>query len=616
MNRSNIPSLSHPVVGAMGWGVVGLLIRLWNLGGKPPSSIEISSIGFGLGQGFADLPLDRLISPFDLLMPLQVSPTLGIADVIARLSEQSNHPPLFFALMHVWLKGVTPAGTVVDLSLARLLSVLIGALTIPLGFWIAYRLGRSLISPDHSSELSPRARHRQRLWFAHGVAALFAVSPYGSAIAQEARHYTLAVLWALVTWTATLIAAQRLKRGRSPGLGLGIIWILGNHLALATHYLSLLGIVAQGLAIAAFAIVEGRAKGWRSLTRPAWRFMGLIALVQGLTLALWLPAITGLSSNELTTWIQDDLRWDELLLVPLRLLLWIVTMGFLVPLEGQPIAVIIPSAVVLILLLGITVQNLAPIWFRGLRYRSGEWALWGPLAIGAIAPPLMMIVLAQTGRGDLSLAPRYQFVHFVPVVLTLGLLLGRLGGQGIPAAIARWKVSGRRLVVLLLLASALGSFWVVSGAGFQKSRQLDRLWDGIDIASASRPILVVTEIETYSEIRGTVAIAYEWQRRLVDRRANPFAQPIQPPQFLMLQKASNRDGGEPPLAQAMAHFPKSDDPSPDVFPLDLWAIDFSPELNLEKRGCAKQDVPRRLRRTTGYRLRHYRCSNSPASVLP
>ncbi|MEM1427407.1 MAG: hypothetical protein AAGF75_12755, partial [Cyanobacteria bacterium P01_H01_bin.130] len=147
----------------MGWGVVGLLIRLWNLGGKPPSSIEISSIGFGLGQGFADLPLDRLIAPADLLMPLKVLPALGIADVIARLSEQSNHPPLFFSLMHLWLKGVTPADTVVDLSLARLLSVLIGVLTIPLGFWVAYRLGRSLISPDHFPELSPRARHRQRL---------------------------------------------------------------------------------------------------------------------------------------------------------------------------------------------------------------------------------------------------------------------------------------------------------------------------------------------------------------------------------------------------------------------------------------------------------------------
>ncbi|MEM1426186.1 MAG: hypothetical protein AAGF75_06500, partial [Cyanobacteria bacterium P01_H01_bin.130] len=228
------------------------------------------------------------------------------------------------------------------------------------------------------------------------------------------------------------------------------------------------------------------------------------------------------------------------------------------------------------------------------------------------APPLMMIVLAQTGRGDLSLAPRYQFVHFVPVALTLGLLLGRLAGQGIPAAIARWRIPGHRLVVLLLMASALGSFWVVSGAGFQKSRQLDRLWDGIEIASASRPILVVTEIETYSEIRGTVAIAYEWQRRLVDRRANPFAQPIQPPQFLMLQKASNRDGSETPLAQAMANYPAADDPSP----LDLWTIDFSPELNLQERGCDKQEVPRRLRRTTGYRLRHYRCSSAPASVQP
>ena len=85
----------HPLWGGLVWGVLGLLLRLWNLGGKPPSSIEISSIGFGLGQGFAGLPLDRPVPPMELLTSLQLSPALGIGDAIARLAEQSNHPPYF-----------------------------------------------------------------------------------------------------------------------------------------------------------------------------------------------------------------------------------------------------------------------------------------------------------------------------------------------------------------------------------------------------------------------------------------------------------------------------------------------------------------------------------------
>ncbi|MGD1938542.1 MAG: hypothetical protein ACFCA4_13425 [Cyanophyceae cyanobacterium] len=568
-----------------------MLLRLWNLGGKPPSSIEISSIGFGLGQGFADLPLDRPVPPSDLLISLQFLPALGIGDAIARLAEQSNHPPLFFALMRLWLGAVTPSGAVVDLSMARLFSVLLGVMTIPVGFWIAHRLGRSLISPEGTE-----TRQGQQLWFAHGVAALLAFSPYGIAIAQEARHYTLAVLWALGTWTATLLSAQRLQRGQSPGWKLGVIWVVGNTLALATHYLSLLGIVAQGMAIAIFAVVEIRSKGWPILRSPPWRFMALIALAQAMLTALWLPTIAGLSSNELTTWIQDDLSWDELLLVPLRLLLWMITMVFLLPVEGQPTAIIIPSALGLLVLLGIVIQNIAPIWISGLRPRSGEWAIWGILAVGAIAPPLMMIAIAQTGRGDLSLAPRYQFVHFVPVVLIFGLALGRIAGSRAVTAIARWSIPGRRLVIGLILTSFLGGFFVAAGAGFQKSRQLDRLWSGIYDVSGDTPTLLVTEIETYSEVRGTVAISYEWQRKWQ-------RQTEAPPQLLMLQSANNRDGDQTPLAQALTDYQGEREKAP----LNLWTIDFSPKLDLQERGCEKQKLPRTLRKT-GYKLRHYRCA--------
>ena len=583
----------HPLWGGLVWGVLGLLLRLWNLGGKPPSSIEISSIGFGLGQGFAGLPLDRPVPPMELLTSLQLSPALGIGDAIARLAEQSNHPPLFFALMRMWLGAVTPSGAIVDLSLARLLSVLLGAIAIPIAFGVAYYLGQSLISPQSP----PRSRQIQQRWFAHGVAAIFAVSPYGIMIAQEARHYTLAVLWALVTWTMTLMATQRLQRGQSPGWRLGIIWTVGNHFAIATHYLSVLGIVAQGLAIAVLALSETYGKGWGVLTTKAWRYMGLIALVQGLTLALWLPTLAGLSSNELATWIQDDLRWDELLLVPLRLLVWMVSMVFLLPLEEQPLAVVIPSAVGLLFLLAIALQNLGPIWAVGVR----RGALWRSLAVGAIAPPLMMIVLAQSGRGDLSLAPRYQFVHFVPVAMAVGFALGKIAVQGAPAAIARWKLSGRRWVTVFILAGAMGAFLVASGAGFQKSRRLDRLWQGLYDQSGNHPILLVTEIETYAEVRGTVAIAYEWQRRFAEDGND------QPPQILMLQKQSNRDGNDTPLAQAIEESRGGDVP----LPLDLWTIDFSPALDLEGQGCGKQDVPRSLRKTTGYRLRHYRCPSVP-----
>ncbi|MGD1850167.1 MAG: hypothetical protein ACFCBU_06030, partial [Cyanophyceae cyanobacterium] len=148
----------------------------------------------------------------------------------------------------------------------------------------------------------------------------------------------------------------------------------------------------------------------------------------------------------------------------------------------------------------------------------------------------------------------------------------------------------------LILASCFGGFWVAAGAGFQKSRQLDRLWHGIDDISGINPVLVVTEIETYAEVRGTVAFAYEWQRQFSLQGEKPQ------PQLLMLKSAHNRDGDQTPLAQALDLYQGQEKQDP----LNLWTIDFSPELSLQKWGCEKQKLPRN-RRKTGYRLRHHRC---------
>ena len=85
------------------WFLLGLTLRLTNLDLKPASSIEIATIGYSLGHGFAAIPLDRVISPETLLAPLRLESVLGYADVFNRLMTESTHPPLYFWLTHWWL---------------------------------------------------------------------------------------------------------------------------------------------------------------------------------------------------------------------------------------------------------------------------------------------------------------------------------------------------------------------------------------------------------------------------------------------------------------------------------------------------------------------------------
>ena len=575
----------------LGWTLLGAAVRLWNLADKPPSSIEVASIGFGLGQSFATLPLDRLASVADLVAPLRLDPNLDLAQTLGRLASESTHPPLFFGLMHGWLHWLTPAGDLVDLGTARLLSVIFGLLAIPLGFWVAGWLAQKLVTTDDRPIAEVQA---ERQWLAHGVAAVLALSPYGVAIAQEARHYTLAVLWAIGAWAATWVAAQRLSQGRAPGGWLGLGWLLGNGLGLATHYFSILGIAAQGAAIAGLAIGQGRSAGWGTLWTRSWRQMGWIALGQMAIVAAWLPAMASTSDSELTAWIRGDLSPTEWLLPPVRLLAWLVSMVLLLPVEQQPWVVVLVSAIALVALVALAARTIVPVWLAGLRRLDSGWVPWWVLTVGAIGPLLLIVLLIYSGKGDLSVAPRYQFVHFPLVAIGMGLALGQVAAGRGPVTIGPWRWPGRSIVAILLVASLSGGLLVASNWGFQKSRQTDRLWDWIDARSPG-PTLLVTEIETYAEVRSTVAIAYEWQRRF-DRQARDNASAQPSPQFLMLQQASDRADASAPLAAALGQAPR---------PLDVWLIDFSPKLDLALTGCPRIPEPRSR---TGYRLRHHRCT--------
>ena len=162
------------------WIAIATCLRLTNLDGKPPWTDEFSTLVFSLGNSFQDVPLDRAIAPDILLQPLQLHPNAEIKDVVDHLLTHSNHPPVYFILTHWWMQFFSKEGELVSLWGARSLSVIFGVASIP----AIYGLAKLAFDSRLVGQLA---------------AAIMAVSPYGIYLAQEARHYTLAILFVIAS---------------------------------------------------------------------------------------------------------------------------------------------------------------------------------------------------------------------------------------------------------------------------------------------------------------------------------------------------------------------------------------------------------------------------------
>lgn len=169
----------HPII-LLVWIAIGARLRFSQLELKPIWTDEFATMVFSLGNSFHSVPLDRAIALDTLLQPLQPRINVGVANVIDRLLTESTHPPVYFVLAHWWLKMFPLQEGLVSVWASRALAALLGVVSIPAIYglgWLAFR---------------------SRL-VAQLAAATIAFSPYGVFLAQEARHYTLAILFVIAS---------------------------------------------------------------------------------------------------------------------------------------------------------------------------------------------------------------------------------------------------------------------------------------------------------------------------------------------------------------------------------------------------------------------------------
>ncbi|NER05986.1 MAG: hypothetical protein F6K17_27050 [Okeania sp. SIO3C4] len=381
------------------WIFLGITLRWTNLADKSASSIEIATLGYSLGHSFFDLPLDRVISLDQLLSPLQFESTSTPTHVIHHLLGEDNHPPLYFVLNHLWFKLFSTDGELVSLWMGRSLSVIFGVIAIPAIFALGWLAFSPLIG--------------------HIAAVLMAISPYGIYLAQESRHYTLTILWIIASVTCLTAIMPYLQKRKIFPMWLGCLWVIINSLGISTHYFFALALTAEGLVIGWFWL-----RDIQNLFQRYWWRIYLVALGTFIAGLVWWPIVGSIGNSQLTDWISTSFELDEIWHPIPRLLGWVLTMVWLLPIEGTSLFVTILSGVTLLIML----VWVAPSLWQGGKAQMNDidnrlsFQVFVGFFVGAIA--LFLLIIYGMGK-DLSLAARYHFVYFPIVIILLAAILGK-----------------------------------------------------------------------------------------------------------------------------------------------------------------------------------------------
>jgi uncharacterized membrane protein len=566
------------------WLLIGTALRLTNLAVKSPWTDEFSTLVFSLGNSFKPVPLDQAIALDVLLQPLQPNLDAGVTEVLQHLLTESNHPPLYFMLAHWWMQLWQPDTVgLASIWAARSLSALFGAASIlaiyGLG-WLAFR-----------SELVSQL-----------AAAIMAVSPYGIFLAQEARHYTLAILWVIASLGCIVIAARHIQR-RAP-LPNWIVpsWIGINILGISTHYFFSLTLCAEAMVLLALRWHErgGAGKQERNpkskiqsfLTSPLpWWQIYIVALATLIGGLFWLPIfLHNTYGGDLTEWIQSGDRIGLAWLNPIfqALAAWI-TMLSLLPVEAAALPVVIASGAVMIIFF----LWALPILYRGFKTQLKQPAthlmlqVFAGVVLGAIA---LFFFFTYAFGIDLTRGARYNFVYFPAVVILLAASLAvywNISPQLSKFLVKRQKfflASGKVSVALIWLMGLVSAVTVVCNLGYQKYYRPDLLVQQMQKVSHV-PVLIATTHKTHVQIGEMMGIAREFK----------LSRSSAMPQFLLAHQ-------NPDITTSTLNLQKTLNQLPQ--PLDLWLVNFYAPAEI--KNCVAHSQPLPL--VNGYNYQLYHCN--------
>lgn len=427
--------------------ILGVVIRFWNLDTKPLWLDEIPTALFSLGHTYSITEKQPFLNISTLDQMFEYQPTT-FTQINQTLINQDNHPPLFFFVMHWWVGQLwsLPQSFVWKL---RSLPSLFGGISIIL----IYCLNR--LAFNHRSGLM--------------AAIVMAVSPFGIYLAQEARQYSLAICLILLVLIC-IIKIQKDMMSNHLTLIKSIIWVpwvVFNGIGFYVHYFFLYAFLAQVL-----TLLELFYRQRKNISSSNWIAFAIAISAVALIYSFGISVVLIHSSGDRTDWLNFDGNY----LAPiLRNLAGVITMLILLPVEDQPIWIVISSAILMItyaIFLGYwtftKINRLLkqyPTTFILLRFTS--WAF-----LINLATPYLL-------HKDISVAFRYNFTYFSGVCVLIGVVI---------SSPISWKLD--RKLQIVILAGLFSSILTITNFTFVKPYYPEQVAAKILSGSQGIPVVI------------------------------------------------------------------------------------------------------------------------------
>lgn len=518
-----------PVLGLITALIIGAILRFWNLDLKPLWMDEVITAIFSMGRNYLEVPVEQFFNLSALNQLFQLKPTT-CANIAQTVSVQSVHPPLFFCWLHHWLQWV-PGDWVWRL---RSLSVAAGIIAIALIYW----LNRIAFSPQAGTI----------------AAFVMAVSPFAVYLAQEARHYTVPILFVIVALVGLIRIQQDLLKGvRSPKVWIG--WTIVNGIGFYVHYFLVLAIAAQFFTLLVLQI------RLRHPYRFWWRTWGTIVLSGLGILAIWLPWLPTFISHITrpeTDWLStSDAAWWSFLIPLSQFLVGWLVMVVSFPVEFQPVWIIVVSAIAMLLFAGwitwCVIKGLKMLW-------NDPKTHWETLILVSFVVGVLIEFLAIVyvlGK-DITQVPRYNFIYYPAVCALIGASFWKLQPSKFESPIPMYFIG------------ALSCVFVVSNLVFLKPYTPERVAQNILSPNCAAVAMSYNDFQDIALGLG-FALALQTEAR---------SQPCQPV-FALFSRAQGYEGFWQKLA------------SSNVPPVQqFWAIapglrmqDFPNQVQLQGKLC-------------------------------
>jgi uncharacterized membrane protein len=452
---------------------------------------------------------------------------------------------------------------------------------------------------------------RSRL-VSHLAAAMMATSPYGIFLAQEARHYTLAILWVIASLACLVIASRHIQNRTQIPIWVALSWVGINAIGIATHYFFTLTLCSEALVLLFLAWRQGDKKeqGEKlladlSISHSPWLRIYAVAAGTFVAALVWLPVFLQNSyGGKLTEWIQGPrtgMAWINPIFQAIAA--WI-TMISLLPVETPQLAVVIASGILMLIFFIWAV----PILVRGIKVqlKQPQTRLMVQVFVGLVVGAIALFFLFTYFFGiDLTRGARYNFVYFPAVIVLLGASLAVCWHNPILAK-GRWGINGKKAVVIIWLMGLVSAITVVCNLGYQKYYRPDYFVQLIEQTSHV-PVLISTTQKTHVHIGEMMGIAREFKITEVLNRANfgsDFSQnSIQntkytSPLFLLAHQDEDPSTSTSALQNTLNTLPR---------PFDLWLVNFNANEPEEVKNCVADT--KSLPAVNGYEYKLYHCSS-------